>query len=182
MLDDYVMNGMNGAYAMKQYTIYWFFERLNVDLMMLKRQQNFTGGGSFLAVYRALSLFLLSTNVMASSLPTLFTDLQRATIEGNDDRSLELCNDILKQSPNDQTALHCKVVTLIRLGQYDDALSLIARKFKGTDVDVSFERIYCYYRTNQLKQALELLNEIKAANNTTSPGILYLEAQLVRLK
>lgn len=118
---------------------------------------------------------------MASSLPALFTDLQRATIEGNDDRSLELCNDILKQSPNDQTALHCKVVTLIRLGQYDDALSLIARKFKGTDVDLSFERIYCYYRTNQLKQALELLNDIKAASDTTSPGLLYLEAQLVNL-
>lgn len=112
---------------------------------------------------------------------TLFQDLQKAAESGDDDTALEACNAILKVSPDDRVALHCKVVTLIRLGSYNDAISIIARKFKNdSEVDLTFERIYCYYRTNQLQPAFDLLNQVKEKRN--DPAFKYLEAQLVKRK
>ncbi|KAI9321659.1 hypothetical protein BX666DRAFT_1904325 [Dichotomocladium elegans] len=114
---------------------------------------------------------------MASSVQTLFAELKKTIAEGNDELTLQICDKIIKENAADQTVLHCKAVTLIRLGRYNDALQLIARKFKGSDIDLSFEKIYCYYRTNQFQAAFELLNEIKT--RSSNPGLLFLEAQLL---
>lgn len=110
--------------------------------------------------------------------PNLFGKL-KSTIEKDDDQqSLELCDQLLKLKPDDKTVLQCKVVSLIRLEKYKDALTLIARQFRNADIDMSYEKIYCYYRTNQFAPAMELLEELSSSNQ--SPSLLYLEAQLVR--
>jgi signal recognition particle subunit SRP72 len=112
--------------------------------------------------------------------PNLFAKL-KSTIENDDDQqSLELCDQLLKLKPDDKTVLQCKVVSLIRLEKYKDALTLIARQFRNADIDMSYEKIYCYYRTNQFVPAMELLEQVKSTNKDSS--LLYLEAQIVIYK
>lgn len=110
----------------------------------------------------------------------LFTDLKQAVDDYDDELSLELCDQLIKLSPNDEVTLHCKIVTLIRLEKYKEALTIIARQFRKSEIDLSYEKIYCYYRTNQFAPAMELLEELKSKNGSQNPSLLYLEAQLVR--
>ncbi|CEP18307.1 hypothetical protein [Parasitella parasitica] len=110
----------------------------------------------------------------------LFAELKKTIDDYDDDgRSLEICDKLIKLNPQDQLALQCKVVTLIRLERYKDALTMIARQFRNSDIDLSYEKIYCYYRTNQLAPAMELLQELKSKNSSQDPSLLYLEAQLL---
>ncbi|KAI8345291.1 hypothetical protein EDC96DRAFT_449323 [Choanephora cucurbitarum] len=44
---------------------------------------------------------------------------------------------------------------------------------------MSYEKIYCYYRTNQLVPAMELLQEVKSKHQAVDPSLSYLEAQLL---
>lgn len=108
---------------------------------------------------------------------SLFTKLKNTVESEDDQQSLEICDQLLKLKSDDKTILQCKVVSLIRLEKYRDALTLIARQFRNTDIDLSFEKIYCYYRTNQFAPALELLEQVKSTNKDSS--LLYLEAQIV---
>lgn len=112
----------------------------------------------------------------------LFTDLKNAVQDYDDERSLELCDELIKLNSDDLVTLQCKVVTLIRLEKYKEALSMIARQFKNSDIDLSYEKIYCYYRTNQLVPAMELLEELKSKSGDQNPSLLYLEAQLVKIQ
>ncbi|KAI9022255.1 hypothetical protein CLU79DRAFT_751852 [Phycomyces nitens] len=109
---------------------------------------------------------------------SLYSELKKSTDEYDDEHSLSICDSIIQLDPDDQVALQCKVVTLIRLDKYTEALSLITRKFKKSDIDLSFEKLYCYYRTNQLQPALELLNELKKIKKD-DVGLQYMEAQLL---
>lgn len=111
----------------------------------------------------------------------LFTELKAAVDDYDDKLSLELCDKLLKLNADDQLTLQCKVVTLIRLEKYKEALTMIARQFRNSDIDLSYEKIYCYYRTNQLVPAMELLQELKSKNSHQNPSLLYLEAQLVNI-
>ncbi|KAI8381198.1 uncharacterized protein BYT42DRAFT_604206 [Radiomyces spectabilis] len=108
----------------------------------------------------------------------LFKELERTSQEYDDERSLEICDQLVKLSPDDPLALQCKVVAFIRLEKYTEALSLIARKFRDSQVDLSFEKIYCYYRTNQLRQAIDLLSEVKH-RHTDNLALAFLEAQIL---
>ncbi|KAI8367746.1 hypothetical protein BD560DRAFT_353356 [Blakeslea trispora] len=110
---------------------------------------------------------------------TLFTELKQAIDNYDEDLSLDICDKLIKLDSNDQLALQCKVVTLIRLEKYKDALTLIARQFRNSEIDLSYEKIYCYYRTNQLMPAMELLQEVKSKQQQTDPSLSYLEAQLL---
>ncbi|KAI9279018.1 hypothetical protein BC943DRAFT_284326 [Umbelopsis sp. AD052] len=87
-----------------------------------------------------------------------------------------MCDKILSIASDDQDALHCKLITLIRLEKYSDALALLSRKFKGENKFL-FERAYCLYRSNQLAQALEV---IETANQSGQQDVAtrHLEAQL----
>ncbi|OBZ86276.1 Signal recognition particle subunit SRP72 [Choanephora cucurbitarum] len=110
---------------------------------------------------------------------TLFTELKQAIDNYDEELSLDICDKLIKLDPNDQLALQCKVVTLIRLEKYKDALTMIARQFRNSDIDMSYEKIYCYYRTNQLVPAMELLQEVKSKHQAVDPSLSYLEAQLL---
>ncbi|KAI8336515.1 hypothetical protein BC941DRAFT_354083 [Chlamydoabsidia padenii] len=110
----------------------------------------------------------------------LIDELSKSTNDHDDERSLTLCDQLIKlQGENDTLPLHCKVVTLIRLGKYDDALSLISRKFRDNKtIDLTFEKLYCYYRTNQWQQATELLEAAKRTHPNDT-AVRFLEAQLL---
>lgn len=121
----------------------------------------------------------MASTTKEQQITKLFTDLKAAVDDYDDELSLQLCDKLLKLNPNDYLTLQCKVVTLIRLEKYKEALTMIARQFKNSDIDLSYEKMYCYYRTNQLLPAMELLQELKAKSTQQDPSLLYLEAQLV---
>ncbi|KAG0170994.1 hypothetical protein DFQ28_001350 [Apophysomyces sp. BC1034] len=108
---------------------------------------------------------------------SLFNELKKAVDDYDDERSLDICNKLIELSPQDQDALQCRIVTMIRLEKYTDALTAM-EKLRGADIDLRFEKIYCYYRTNQLQLAVKLLDEVKKQNNE-SQALMYLEAQLL---
>ncbi|GAB5589568.1 Signal recognition particle subunit SRP72 [Umbelopsis nana] len=109
-------------------------------------------------------------------LPALFGELERFVSQADYDKALKMCDKILNIASDDQDALHCKLITLIRLERYSDALALLARKFKGENKFL-FERAYCLYRSNQLTQALEVIETAKKAN-LQDVATRHLEAQL----
>ncbi|ORX59024.1 hypothetical protein DM01DRAFT_1333615 [Hesseltinella vesiculosa] len=107
---------------------------------------------------------------------TLYKELAQSSADYDDEKSLKLCDDLIKLG-QDTLALQCKVITLIRLDRYHDALQLIARKFRDSSIDFSFEKLYCYYRTSQWQQAFDLLATVKQTH-ANDQAVLFLEAQL----
>lgn len=59
-------------------------------------------------------------------------------------------------NPNEFPAAHCKVIALIQVGKFNDALQLIERN-KLTQL--LFERAYCEYRLNQPDKALRTIDK-----------------------
>jgi tetratricopeptide (TPR) repeat protein len=115
----------------------------------------------------------------ADQLPALFGELERFVSQAEYDKALKMCDKILGIASDDQDALHCKLITLIRLEKYSDALALLSRKFKGENKFL-FERAYCLYRSNQLAQALEVIETAKQYSQQ-DVATRHLEAQLVKV-
>ncbi|KAI8335412.1 hypothetical protein BC941DRAFT_453798 [Chlamydoabsidia padenii] len=111
---------------------------------------------------------------------SLIGELSKSTNDYDYEYSLLLCDQLLKlEGENDTLALHCKVITLIRLEKYSDALALIGRHFRDNKtIDLSFEKLYCYYRTNQWQQAFDLLDTVKISHSNDT-ALKFLEAQLL---
>ena len=72
------------------------------------------------------------------------------------EKCLKLCNKILGVDGQDSTAFHCKIVSLMQLSKFDDALKQIRTSHLAEKVDVKFEEAYCLYRKNQLLDALKV--------------------------
>lgn len=62
---------------------------------------------------------------------------------------------VLNVAPEDTTAGHCKVVCLIQLSKFSEAIQFIER-FKLTDL--VFEKAYSEYRLNTPEKALETID------------------------
>ncbi|KAH8552816.1 hypothetical protein BGW37DRAFT_518783 [Umbelopsis sp. PMI_123] len=112
----------------------------------------------------------------ADQLPALFGELERFVSQAEYDKALKMCDKILGIASDDQDALHCKLITLIRLEKYSDALALLSRKFKGENKFL-FERAYCLYRSNQFAQALDVIETAKKSGQQ-DVATRHLEAQL----
>ncbi len=64
---------------------------------------------------------------------------------------------------NEKKAFHCKIVCLIHLDKFDEALSSIERFQEGNDL--IFERAYCEYRLNKIESAYETLKKCTEIGN-----------------
>ena len=90
---------------------------------------------------------------MAKEGPTisqLFSRLSVLSNDGDYEAALPVVEKILKQSPNDVDALHCKLVFLIHLSKFKEALDAVKRirtvdKEDGATKCI-FEEAYCLYR------------------------------------
>lgn len=82
---------------------------------------------------------------------------------------------VLGLSVTEKKAFHCKVVCLIHLDKFDEALSSIERNPDASDL--YFERAYCEYRLNKINEAYETL--LKCKEMTTKEKELL--AQVVSL-
>lgn len=89
----------------------------------------------------------------------LFTELNKMRQTEDYDKAIKVCNKILNVTPNDPLAFHCKIVSMVHCGKFDDALKQMENdKFQ---LDLTFERAYCYYRLNNPLKALEIVDSVK---------------------
>lgn len=84
-----------------------------------------------------------------------FTELNKFGQNGQYDKALKSVNRILGLVPNDEKALHCKVICLIQLSRFTEAHQFI---IKNNLNHLIFERAYCEYRLNQPEKALETID------------------------
>ena len=89
---------------------------------------------------------------MAKEAPAIAQLFSRVSVlcgDGDYDSALPVIEKILKQSPNDNEALHCKLVCLIHQSKFKEALELIKRiraviKEDGSSKCI-YEEAYCFY-------------------------------------
>ena len=110
---------------------------------------------------------------MATSSQSLSALLQRSTIDDHEE-ILEACNASLKQSKGDLEFQHVKLVTLIKLDRYEDALRFLEEggdKLKKKD---AVARAYALYKKGQLSEAIGIARSI-----SEDRGARHVEAQAV---
>ena len=111
---------------------------------------------------------------MSSATPDLSALLKKSTIEDHE-AVLKACNARLKQSENDLEAQHVKVISLLKLERYDDALRVLDAAGDPLKQRALFERAYTLYRTGDYEKARDLANSI-----TNNRGARHIAAQAVR--
>lgn len=116
---------------------------------------------------------MAQTNTSAA-LSGFYLELSRYGKSGEYDRALKVCDKILHEFPTEEKALQCKVVSLIQIGDFKDAIDVIHKNSKHIG-DMAFEKAYCLYRLNDTKEAWKLLNSI----STQSFRVKELKAQVL---
>lgn len=106
-------------------------------------------------------------------LEDLFTTLNRHINASAFDNAVKLTDQILAIAPDDEDALRCKVIALIKNDRVEDALSAIQSSRKQLD-DSHFLKAYCLYRQNKLDEALESLKRQERNEET-----MLLECQIL---
>lgn len=111
---------------------------------------------------------------MAASLTSL---LARAIIDDHTE-ALEIADAAISASKNpDLTAQHTKVVALLRLERYDDALRVIASAGTALESRCTLEKAYALYRTGALDEAAALLQAAHDDDDAPRP-VRHLAAQV----
>ncbi|KAJ3298444.1 Signal recognition particle core component [Borealophlyctis nickersoniae] len=93
----------------------------------------------------------------------LFAELERYCSSEEYDNIVKICDKISRTVKNDPDVLHSKVVALIRLERYTDALTVLEASNLPVEVreDHQFEKAYCLYRANRLSESLDLIRQCK---------------------
>ncbi|KAG8038593.1 hypothetical protein G9C98_006289 [Cotesia typhae] len=94
-----------------------------------------------------------------NNLPVLYGELNKLGHSGDFERALKVAHKILAFIQDDEAALHCKIICLIQLSKFNDALQLISRYGKQTS-NWEFEKSYCLYRLNQVPEALAVVEKV----------------------
>jgi signal recognition particle subunit SRP72 len=109
------------------------------------------------------------------SAKTLSALLQSATIDDHEE-VLQACNTSLKQSKKDPGVQHVKVVALLKLDRYDDALRVLEDGGDELKNKAGVERAYALYKIGKLVEAKEIVTGI-----VNDRGARHVEAQAVRI-
>ena len=89
---------------------------------------------------------------------------------------LRACNALLEKSKTDPNALHTKVVALLKLDRYDDALRVLEEGGNETKKKAALEWSYALYKVGRLEEAEAVVKEV------LSRGGRHVEAQTVWIK
>ncbi|PSS13652.1 Signal recognition particle subunit like [Actinidia chinensis var. chinensis] len=92
----------------------------------------------------------------AIAVEDLFTTLNRHIQRSEYEQAVKVADQVLSISPNDEDAIRCKIVALIKADSIDEALSTMESS-RRLQIDLSFFKAYCLYRQNKLNEALESL-------------------------
>ncbi|KAI5301953.1 Signal recognition particle core component, partial [Ascosphaera pollenicola] len=106
---------------------------------------------------------------MATTLSALF---QRSSID-DPEEVLKACNNALQSKKTDLNILHVKVVALLKLDRFDDALRTLDQAGDELKNRAAFERAYALYKTGRLEEAIAIAKELSAH----SRGAAHVEAQ-----
>jgi signal recognition particle subunit SRP72 len=99
--------------------------------------------------------------------------LRQASIVDNEE-ALKIANAALKANKNDLTSQHTRVVALLKLDRFDDALrALDDAGTKLTEI-CALEKAYALYKTGQLVEA----DTVLASNGTEQLGFAHVAAQV----
>ncbi|GMS84405.1 hypothetical protein PENTCL1PPCAC_6580 [Pristionchus entomophagus] len=105
-----------------------------------------------------------------------YTDIAKADQTGDYDRALKATNRLLKKFTKEgKIAFKCKLVALIQLSLWDDALLLIKKTPSAEMGPAHLEKAYIHYRLNQNEESLEEL----AKCDPEDVRALELKAQLL---
>ncbi|KAI8051283.1 hypothetical protein BDF22DRAFT_692999 [Syncephalis plumigaleata] len=106
----------------------------------------------------------------------LYADMDTSIADGDYSRVLECCDQLLKLDSQDTDALRAKLVTLIRLDRYHEALKFLDIGMPPAMArERVFERAYCLYRLERLADVEALF---KTVDVTTSLQLTHLKAQV----
>lgn len=95
----------------------------------------------------------------APALSSRFAELNKFAQNQEFAKALKVANRIVHEFPKNETGFQCKVVCLIKLDKFEDALTQI-NKNKDLISSVAFEKAYCEYRLNRTQEALSTLRKI----------------------
>lgn len=111
-------------------------------------------------------------------LSKLFSQLQLAGADEDYDWGLEVSEKILKLVPNDEDAQLCRIVSLIQLGNYEDAIKAINRLSKASGNQIClYEKAYCQYKMEKYRESLETLSKLPKEEQS-SIRVLDLTSQI----
>ncbi|CZT06961.1 hypothetical protein WAI453_012809 [Rhynchosporium graminicola] len=109
---------------------------------------------------------------MASNPTATLTSLLRASAIEDDEEVLKAANAVLKSSKNNPEALHTRVVALLKLDRFDDALRALDDGGDKLAERCVLEKAYALYKTGQLAEAQQL------AHGAKKRGLKHVAAQV----
>lgn len=95
----------------------------------------------------------------ADQIKAYYTELSKLAPSQDWERILKTAKKILGISLTEKKAFQTKVICLINLDKFDEALGSIERFNFSDNDDLYFERAYCQYRLNQVEEAYKTLSK-----------------------
>ncbi|KAJ1975182.1 Srp72p [Dimargaris xerosporica] len=112
-----------------------------------------------------------------ASTAELYGQLGAAVEQGDFNAALKHCEIILAAEPSDADAYRVQVACLVRLDKYTRALTAITEAKRCARIDMTYEKAYCLYRTQELAEAQaltrQLLNQASTPTARMAPQSLY---------
>ncbi|TRX92925.1 hypothetical protein FHL15_006063 [Xylaria flabelliformis] len=112
-----------------------------------------------------------------SSPAAALTSLLRASTIQDHDEVLKLANAAIKASKSDIDASHTRVVALLKLDRFDDALRAIAEGGDALEARCVLEKAYALYKTGHLQEARDAAEKAPSAEAASRP-FRHLRAQI----
>jgi len=109
----------------------------------------------------------------AIAIEDLFTTLNRHIQRSEHEQAVKVADQVLSIAPNDEDAIRCKIVALIKNDSIDEALSTMESS-RRLQIDFSFFKAYCLYRQNKLNEALEALK-----GQEGNSAVMLLQSQIL---
>ncbi|CAG0902779.1 unnamed protein product [Darwinula stevensoni] len=90
----------------------------------------------------------------------LYGELNKQVKNGELEKVIKTANKILQNHQDEEKAFICKVVAMLQLGKFQDALSQLTNtRYKKFEKNLVFEKAYCLYRLNRNSEALNVIRE-----------------------
>mmetsp|Transcript_43530 Transcript_43530/g.102268 ORF Transcript_43530/g.102268 Transcript_43530/m.102268 type:complete len:680 (-) Transcript_43530:72-2111(-) len=105
-----------------------------------------------------------------ATVESLFEQLQTILDEDNHEEALPVINSILAKDEDDADAIQCKMVCLIQLKRFEEALATIRSKPAAAN-QCAFEKAYVLYRLNRHADSLDVINEVHKPGSTDDEDV-----------
>lgn len=109
--------------------------------------------------------------------------LRNLTISSEDEpdheQILEHCDKVLNTTKAHPRALHTKIVALLNLDRYEDALRVFESPDGQAVGNATLEKAYCLYKLGKLEEAQEVAKSAADGGDRNKRGLRHVEAQAV---